>query len=67
MRALRNYYNPSNSKSINWDKNWDLQDEINFFLQEKEWYDMSKTKIHKRKKPKESGNEFKHHVISHGR
>lgn len=66
MRALRNYNNPSNSKSINWDKNRDLQEEMDFFLQECNWYDISKTRVHKKKKPKTSWNEYKHHVISHG-
>lgn len=64
---LYNYDNPSNSKNLSRDKNRDLQDEIQFYMDEKENADISKTKIRKPKQRQTKWNDYKHHVISHWR
>ena len=65
MRMLYNSHNPSNSKNLSWDKNRDLQDEIQFYLEEKENADISKTRIRKPKQRQNRWNDYKHHVICH--
>jgi len=63
MKLERNSRHISNTKSIWVDKNRDLENELNFYLQET-WKELdTRTKVYKPRIRKSRWNELKHHKI----